>query len=77
MASCTPPRPATRRTDLSNNTTDASSPNDGTPVNRVINSGCEDIPTELDGVVTVSSMEQFPADSGESRLSGFSNRGLG
>ncbi len=64
-------------TDLSNNTVDTTSPDDGTPVNRTINSGCEDIPTELDGVATVSSMQQFPANSGESRLSGFSNRGLG
>ncbi len=64
-------------TDLSNNTTDNTSPDDGTPVNRTINSGCEDIPTELDGVVTVSSMQQFPAGSTESRLSSFSNRGLG
>ena len=64
-------------TDLSNNTTDNTSPDDGTPINRTINSGCEDIPTELDGVVTVSSMQQFPANSGESRLSSFSNRGLG
>jgi subtilisin family serine protease len=58
-------------TDLANNTTDASSPNDSTPVNRVINSGCEDIPAELDGVVTVSSLTQA------GNLSSFSNRGLG
>ena len=64
-------------TDLSNNTTDTTSPDDGTPVTRTINSGCEDIPTELDGVVTVSSMQRFPAGSVESRLSSFSNRGLG
>ena len=63
--------------DLSDKTTDTVSPNDGEPVDRTINSGCHDIPAELDGVVTVSSLEQFPADSGESRLSGFSNRGLG
>ncbi len=30
-------------------------------VTRTLNSGCEDIPTELDGVVTVSSMQRFPA----------------
>jgi subtilisin family serine protease len=58
-------------TDLANNTTDASSPNDSTPVNRVINSDCEDIPAELDGVVTVSSLTQA------TNLSSFSNRGLG
>jgi subtilisin family serine protease len=58
-------------TDLANNTADASSPNDSTAVQRVINSGCEDIPTELDGVVTVSSLTQA------TNLSSFSNRGLG
>ncbi|GHH78558.1 S8 family peptidase [Promicromonospora soli] len=58
-------------TDLANNTTDASSPNDSTAVQRVINSGCEDIPAELDGVVTVSSLTQA------TNLSSFSNRGLG
>jgi len=58
-------------TDLANNTADASSPNDSTPVQRVINSGCEDIPAELDGVVTVSSLTQA------TNLSSFSNRGLG
>ncbi|MFI6428179.1 S8 family peptidase [Promicromonospora sp. NPDC050880] len=57
-------------TDLANNTTDTSSPNDSTAVQRVINSGCEDIPAELDGVVTVSSLTQTGA------LSSFSNRGL-
>lgn len=62
--------------DLANKTTDDTSPDDSTPVERVINDDCEDIPTELDGVVTVSSMERFPADTMESRLSGFSNRGL-
>jgi subtilisin family serine protease len=63
--------------DLSNKTTTSSAPNDSKPITRTINSGCEDVPTELDGVVTVSSMEQFPAGTQESRLSGFSNRGLG
>ncbi|HEV6955019.1 MAG TPA: S8 family serine peptidase [Promicromonospora sp.] len=58
-------------TDLANNTADSSSPNDSTPVERVINSGCEDIPAELDGVVTVSSLTQT------TDLSSFSNRGLG
>lgn len=58
-------------TDLANNTTDASSPNDSTAVQRVINSGCEDLPTELDGVVTVSSLTEA------TNLSSFSNRGLG
>lgn len=63
--------------DLANKTTDTTSPDDSTPVDRIINNDCQDIPTELDGVVTVSSLEQFPAGSTESRLSGFSNRGLG
>lgn len=58
-------------TDLANNTSDSTSPNDSTPIDRVINSGCEDIPAELDGVVTVSSIDS------ESNLSSFSNRGLG
>jgi subtilisin family serine protease len=63
--------------DLANKTTDNSSPNDSTAIPRTINNECQDIPAELDGVVTVSSMEQYPAGSTESRLSGFSNRGLG
>jgi len=63
--------------DLANKTTDDVSPNDGEAVDRVINNDCEDIPTELDGVVTVSSLQQFPAGTDESRLSNFSNRGLG
>ena len=63
--------------DLAHKTTDDTSPDDSTPVERTLNSGCQDIPTELDGVVTVSSLERFPADTLESRLSGFSNRGLG
>ncbi len=63
--------------DLSNKTKDLGSPDDSTPVERKINSGCEDIPTELDGVVTVSSLQRFPAGTLQSRLSSFSNRGLG
>jgi subtilisin family serine protease len=64
-------------TDLATNTTDTTSPDDSTAINREINEGCEDIPAELPGVVTVSSMERFPDGTTESRLSGFSNRGLG
>lgn len=56
--------------DLSNKTTDSDSPNDGTTIPRVINNNCKDMPTELDGVVTVSSIDQA------SNLSSFSNRGL-
>jgi subtilisin family serine protease len=58
-------------TDLANNTGDSTSPNDSEPIDRVINSGCEDIPAELDGVVTVSSIDSA------ANLSPFSNRGLG
>ncbi|WP_426246728.1 S8 family peptidase [Nocardioides sp. LHG3406-4] len=63
-------------TDLSNNTTDTTSPDDSTPINRTINNGCEDIPAELDGVVTVSSFAQVGTTL-DSQLSSFSNRGLG
>jgi subtilisin family serine protease len=63
--------------DLAHKTTDSTSPDDSTAITRTVNSGCNDIPTELDGVVTVASLERYPADSMESRLSGFSNRGLG
>jgi subtilisin family serine protease len=63
--------------DLANKTVDNGSPDDGTPVQRTINNDCQDIPTELDGVVTVASLQQFPAGTGQSRLSSFSNRGLG
>lgn len=63
--------------DLANKTTDSGSPDDGTPVERTLNNGCQDIPTELPGVVTVSSLERFPTTGLENRLSGFSNRGLG
>lgn len=65
-------------TDLATNTRDLTSPDDvATPTPRDINSTCENIPTELPGVVTVSSVQRFPAGTDESRLSGFSNRGLG
>lgn len=58
--------------DLATKTTDSASPNDTTPIrNRVINSTCIDMPTELPGVVTVSSTTRTEA------LSSFSNRGLG
>jgi subtilisin family serine protease len=56
---------------------DTGSPDDGVAVTRTLNSGCHDIPTELAGVVTVSSMQRFPAGTLQSRLSSFSNRGLG
>ena len=62
--------------DLANKTTDDTSPDDGTPVRRVINNGCLDIPTELPGVVTVSSLAQV-GNTLDSSFSGFSNRGLG
>jgi len=44
---------------------------------RTLNSGGNDIPTELPGVVTVSSVQRFPAGTLDFRLSNFSNRGLG
>ena len=64
-------------TDLANNTTDTTSPDDSTPITRTINSGCHDIPAELDGVATVSSVQRSPAGTSDFRLSSFSNRGLG
>jgi subtilisin family serine protease len=59
--------------DLSDKTllTDKGSPDDGTAVVRQLNNGCHDIPTELDGVVTVSAVTRTGA------LAYFSNRGLG
>jgi subtilisin family serine protease len=57
--------------DLANKTVDTSSPNDTAPVPRDISAGCEDIPAELDGVVTVSSTTSAGAKSS------FSNYGLG
>ncbi len=63
-------------TDLTNNTTNDTSPNDSTPVDRTINSGCLDIPTELPGVATVSSYARI-GTSNETQLSSFSNRGRG
>ena len=44
--------------DLANKTTDTTSPNDTTPVTRQIDEGCEDLPAELPGVVTVASNDQ-------------------
>ncbi|TPG12544.1 S8 family peptidase [Pedococcus bigeumensis] len=55
--------------DLANKTTDSASPNDTTPITRQINNECKDIPTELPGVVTVSSTTRTEG------LSSFSNRG--
>ncbi|MDN5766215.1 MAG: S8 family serine peptidase [Humibacillus sp.] len=62
--------------DLANKSSDNTSPDDGTPVRRAINNGCQDIPTELPGVVTVSSLAQV-GNTLDSSFSGFSNRGLG
>ena len=56
--------------DLANKTTDDVSPNDVAGIERAINNGCKDMPTELDGVVTVASTDQA------GKLSSFSNRGL-
>jgi subtilisin family serine protease len=66
--------------DLSAKTTDSSSPDDSAPVERVINDDCQDIPAELDGVVTVASLAQVGTGSdplADTTLSSFSNRGLG
>jgi len=57
--------------DLANKTTDNTSPDDQPPsgvVNRTINSGCHDIPTELPGVVTVAATTQAGAKSPFSNL---------
>jgi subtilisin family serine protease len=63
--------------DLANKTTDPTSPDDAaTPTPRDINNGCHDIPTELPGVVTTSSVQRLLTTL-DFRLSGFSNRGLG
>ena len=63
--------------DLANKTDRREQPRrPATPVQRTINSGCQDIPTELPGVVTVSSMQRFPRARAKP-LSSFSNRGLG
>ena len=65
------------RTDLTNNTVDTTSPDDSTPIQREINDGCFDIPTELPGVVTVSSFARKSSKTLDTWLSSFSNRGLG
>jgi subtilisin family serine protease len=58
--------------DLTTNTIDEGSPNDADePTARTINETCKDLPAQIDGVVTVSSLTQ------EGSLSYFSNRGLG
>ncbi len=63
--------------DLANKTVDNGSPNDqAVPTRRVINEGCHDIPTELDGVVTVASLQRVGTGL-DSVRSSFSNRGLG
>jgi subtilisin family serine protease len=64
------------RTDLTNNTVDTTSPDDSTPIRRDINDGCFDIPTELPGVVTVSSFARQSSKTLDTWLSSFSNRGL-
>ncbi|MFF3772177.1 S8 family serine peptidase [Streptomyces sp. NPDC002232] len=56
--------------DLANKTSDSSSPNDSTPVNRTITNDCLDIPAELPGVVTVAAN----GTNGSSKAS-FSNYG--
>lgn len=61
--------------DLANKTTDDTSPNDTTPVpGRDVSQGCQDIPTEIDGVVTVASLAQTATGV---EKSSFSNYGDG
>ena len=79
-ASCTPPPPATRRTTSPNKSPSRTprSPDDSRRRStRTLNSGCEDIPTELDGVVPCRRCSASRRARMESRLSSFSNRGLG
>jgi subtilisin family serine protease len=49
--------------DLAKKTVDTESPNDSTPVSRPIGQRCHDLPTELPGVVTVSSTTRAVARS--------------
>ncbi|NHC45756.1 S8 family peptidase [Motilibacter aurantiacus] len=57
--------------DLANKTTDATSPDDSTPVTRPVDAECLSLPTEAPGVVQVASVTQAKAKSG------FSNYGYG
>lgn len=57
--------------DLANKTTDTTSPNDTTPVTRDLDPSCLDLPTEIDGVVTVASNDRTLGKSS------FSNFGEG
>jgi subtilisin family serine protease len=61
--------------DLANKQRSTSSPNDSTPVDRDVSQGCSDIPTEIEGVVTVASVAQGAGDSVVK--SSFSNFGEG
>ncbi|MGN6752742.1 MAG: S8 family peptidase [Intrasporangium sp.] len=63
--------------DMANKTVDKGSPNDAPkPTVRTINSHCNDIPAELDGVVTVASLQRVGSTL-DSVRSSFSNYGLG
>lgn len=61
-------------TNLTSNTTNDTSPNDSTPIERTINVGCLDIRTELPAVATVSSYASI-GTSNETQRSYFSDRG--
>lgn len=62
--------------DLANKTTDDTSPNDTTPiVGRDVSQGCSDLPTEIEGVVTVASVAE--TEQGGVLKSSFSNYGEG
>ncbi|WP_018155528.1 S8 family peptidase [Demetria terragena] len=60
--------------DLANKTTDTTSPNDSKAVSRQLNKDCLDLPTEVPGTVSVSSVSD---DKAGITKSGFSNYGKG
>ena len=63
--------------DLAHPTQDTQSPDDTTPVTRNVNNGCIVIPTEVPGVIGVSSDGNVQQDGGGFLKSFYSNYGLG
>jgi len=63
--------------DLAHPTQDTQSPDDTTPVTRDVNNGCIVIPTEVPGVIGVSSDGNVQQDGGGFLKSFYSNYGLG
>jgi lantibiotic leader peptide-processing serine protease len=63
--------------DLAHPTQDTQSPDDTTPVTRDVNNGCVVIPTEVPGVIGVSSDGNARQDGGGFLKSFYSNYGLG